>query len=174
MDLTECKLDRADYVNQFFFYVNQFLKERVLQMDSYIRRKNLKFSGLADSEKESHAETRNTIIKLWEEKLEIADAKNFHIQGFHRLGFTSDPGKYPRDIIVRFAFFPEREEVWNNRNKLQGTGIYIKEDFCPEIEQRHAKLYPVFKAAKSKNLKSKLIADKLFIEGKRYSVDTLG
>ena len=49
----------------------------------------------------------------------------------------------------------------------------MKEDFVQEIDQRRAVLYPVFKAAKEKNLKPKLVVDRLLISGKRYSVDNL-
>jgi ribA/ribD-fused uncharacterized protein len=89
------------------------------------------------------------------------------------MGYKSENSKNPREIIVRFAYYPDRETVWNARSKLQGSEIYMKEDFCREIEERRSTLYPVLKAAKRKNMKSKLEADVLIINSRRYTVDTL-
>ena len=49
----------------------------------------------------------------------------------------------------------------------------MKELPLPEIDQRRSKLYPAFKAAKDKNLKAKLVIDKLIIEGQKYTVNSM-
>ena len=51
--------------------------------------------------------------------------------------------------------------------------LSMSEDYPPETDQRRAKLYPIFKLAKQKKYKPKLIADKLIIKGKLYTVDSL-
>ena len=63
--------------------------------------------------------------------------------------------------------------VWERRTKLKDTEYVMSEDFPPEVEKRHSKLYPIFKLAKNKHHKAKLVADKLMIDGTRYTVDTL-
>ena len=73
----------------------------------------------------------------------------------------------PRDIIVRFVRFPDREQIWAARNKLKNTDIIMKEDFPQEIDQRRAKLFPIQKAARAENKKAYMVVDKLFIDGRK-------
>jgi ribA/ribD-fused uncharacterized protein len=152
---------------------NSQVKEQMLKVDSYTRRENLKFAGVREEDNERPNRTKQIILDLFESKLGLTDATEMRFQRCHRLGVTSDHKKTPREIIVRFAYFPDREKVWAERIKLKGSEIYIKEDFCQEIDQRRAKLYPVFKAAKSNNMKAKLVVDTLIVEGQRYTIQTL-
>ena len=92
------------------------------------------------------------------------------IQRCHRLG---SPRKGTRDIIIRFAYFGDTENVWKERFKFEGSNIFVKEDFCQEIIDRRSKLYPVCKAAKNCKMKVKLVADTLTVEGKRYTIHSL-
>ena len=51
--------------------------------------------------------------------------------------------------------------------------VIVKEDLPPEIESRKARLFPIYKAAVSQKKKALLIADKLYIDGIKYTVDSL-
>ena len=55
--------------------------------------------------------------------------------------------------------YEDRDKIWQCKTKLKNSGIVVKEDFPMIIEQHRSKLYPVFRAAKKKNLKPLLIAD---------------
>ena len=122
--------------------------ERSLRPDTYIRKENLTFSGIPEDKTESNQTTIKKIRNIFKEKLGIEDAENKQFQRCHRLGT-----KKPRDIIVRFVLFPDRGEVWSQRQKLKDSGITMNEDFPLEIEKRRSKLYPVFKLAKEKKHK---------------------
>ena len=65
------------------------------------------------------------------------------------------------DIIVRFSWYGERGSVLNNRSMLKGSNIYINEDFSDEMKKRITRLFPILKAARSKELKATLNKDKL-------------
>ena len=51
--------------------------------------------------------TINKIRELWKNKLEITDAETIQVQRCHRFG--PQIANRPRDIIVRFALFPDRD-----------------------------------------------------------------
>ena len=152
---------------------NYMLKEKLLSLDSYIRRENLKFSGIPENKDETSDGCKKIILKFFVEKLGIINGDQIKLQRCHRLGSKSQHSMKGRDIIARFLWFGDRQNVWNQRNKLQDTGIIMKEDFPAELEERRFKLYPIYKAAREMNKRASLIADKLYIEGKLFTVDTL-
>ena len=101
--------------------------------------------------------------------MKIAHVNQTKIQRCHRLG---SPRKGTRDIVIRFAYFGDRENVWKERFNI-GSNTFVKEDFCQEIIGRRSKLYSVNKAVKICKMKAELVADTLTVEGKRYTVHSL-
>ena len=142
---------------------NAVLEDSVLSLDTYIRRENLKFSGVVEDQRESNSTTANKIRNIFVNKMNIRDGNDIKFQRCHRLGKRT-PDKGPHDIIVRFLWYEDREKIWQCKTKLKNSGIVVKEDFPMIIEQRRSKLYPVFRAAKEKNLKPLLIADKQYFQ----------
>ena len=149
---------------------NSSAKEHLLKIDIYSRRENLIFSGVPEEENERPVIILEISLNLIETKLKISHANQMKIQRCHRLG---SPRKGTRDIIIRFAYFGDRQNVWKERLKFKGSNIFVKEDFCQEITDRRSKLYPVYKAAKNCKMKVKLVADTLTVEGKRYTIHSL-
>ena len=150
---------------------NQLTEERLIQLECYIRRENLKFTGIPEDQNESNYGTEKKIREIVVKKLEIEHGYEIEFQRCHRLNVKSDTKS--RDIIVRFLWFQDREQVWKNKYKLKSTNIIMKEDFPMEVENRRSRLYQIMKAAKKNNHKAKMIADKLIIDGVQYKVDTL-
>ena len=142
-------------------------------MDSYVRRENLILIGIAEEQNEHPDKTRKIVLDLFETKLGITEARSIKFQRCHRMGYTRDRKKQPRDIIIRFVYYPDRETVWDSRFKLEGSGIYMKEDFCREIEDRRSQLFPILKAAKSLNMKARIRGDMLTVNGKNFTVQNL-
>ena len=164
------QISAAKEIN-FIKMENADLKERLLRLDCYIRRENLKISGVPEDTNETNQQCKQKIYDIFSKDLDMRNSSNIQIQRCHRLGYRK--AGQNRDIIVRFTNYPEREQIWSNKNKLKGTKIFMKEDFSPEIECRHAKLYPILKAALKQQLKARLVMDKLVIEGITYTVDSL-
>lgn len=83
----------------------------------------------------------------------------------------------PRAIVAKFERYCDREcirEAGVCLNK-QKTGIYVNEQFPPDMESRRRRLFPVFKRFKSDpNVKAKvsLVRDKLYVGNKTYNPDT--
>ena len=79
-----------------------------------------------------------------------------------------------RPIRAHFGWHHYRKVLRNKANLPKG--VYVHEDFPEEVEERRRILRPILKAAKnddSLKLKSKLVADKLVIDSKVFTVDVL-
>jgi ribA/ribD-fused uncharacterized protein len=164
--------DSNDMSNKLILCIqqNREMHEKLLHLDTYIRRENLKFTGIKEDRNESAAVTEKKIRRVFVDQLEIEYGREIEFQRCHRLGGKATGN---REIIVRFLWFQDRETVWNMKSKLKGSNVVVKEDFPIEIEERRSRLYPILKAARSKDVKVLLKADKLILDGQRYTVDTL-
>ena len=100
---------------------NQEMHDKLLNLDTYIRRENLKFTGIKKDRNESAFVAEKTILELFVEKLQIEYGSEIEFQRCHRLGPKPENGKGNREIIVRFLWFQDREDVWNKKRKLKGT-----------------------------------------------------
>lgn len=152
---------------------NLIMKENILHMDCYIRRENLKISGISEDRNESAQECWKKVRDMFVDNLDLDDEKLIEFQRCHRLGPKLRNANSGREIIVRFLRYSDREKIWSRRSKLKGTPIVLKEDFPPEIDQRRARLYPICKAARNSGLQASLVADKLYLDGNRYTVKTM-
>ena len=133
----------------------------------------MKFTGIPEEKDESNEQLITKVRNIFSNDLGITDSKKILFQRCHRLGKKLDGQSTPRDIIARFVYFPDREKVWEQRSKLKGTNIVMNEDFPDEILQRRSQLYKVFKLAREKHFKVKMVADFLIINGTRYTVDSM-
>ena len=152
---------------------SKLYKEKQLRQDIYSRRENLKFTGIPEEKDESNEQLITKVRNIFSNDLGITDSKKILFQRCHRLGKKLDGQSTPRDIIARFVYFPDGEKVWEQRSKLKGTNIVMNEDFPDEILQRRSQLYKVFKLAREKHFKVKMVADFLIINGTRYTVDSM-
>ena len=60
---------------------------------------------------------KKIILKFFVEKLGIINGDQIKLQRCHRLGSKSQHSMKGRDIIARFLWFGDRQNVWNQRNK---------------------------------------------------------
>ena len=82
----------------------------------------------------------------------------------------------PRPIFVTFAKVQERDLVWKKKMGLKKSQVFMAPDLPQVIEDRRARLLPIFKAAKSKVGYQKatyLTEDKLSINKKTYGIHNL-
>ncbi|KOB73484.1 Endonuclease-reverse transcriptase, partial [Operophtera brumata] len=92
------------------------------QLEKVVRKCNLVFFGVKEQE-ELYVELESIIIKIINEKLDFKCVRN-EIQ--HRK-------EIPRPIILGLTTFGKKLQILKNKNKLEGTEIYIKEDFPPKV-----------------------------------------
>ena len=79
---------------------NTILKENLLKLDTYIRRENLKFSGISESNKESASECKRKLLEVFCDTLKISNTDQIKFQRCHRLGPRSKQPGRDRDIIA--------------------------------------------------------------------------
>lgn len=149
-EITECKSkvnvlekEHADLYKQ-----NAELKEKLLEVERYKRRWNLRLSGLKEKEgeniREKIEELLLQIIPQWKD--EIHDV----IDSVHRVGRRED--KRNRQIIMQFIRRHHRDAVWKTTKDspiCKGQGLQFMQDFTQEDRQAREELWPKIKQARS-------------------------
>ena len=97
--------------------------ERLVYVDDYGRRNSLRFRGIPEDTRENWEQTQAKIVRLLQEKLGIKP----EIERAHRLGDKSDDG--PREIIVKFLKYPDKEFILKNRDSISGESVRIRVTF---------------------------------------------
>ena len=140
-------------------------------MESYSRWENLLFYGVDEQRNETDRDCATKVLEI----LRKVDPEyiNMQILKCHRKGKYVNGQK--RLIIAKFSI-SDRVAIWLNKGNLKGTNIFVAEDFPIEVEKNRKILLPVFRHARMiESLKGKvsLKVDKLIIDGRTYTVDTL-
>ena len=143
------------------------LQERLNKLEAYNRRENLIIEGITETDNEN---CKAVVLRFFSESLCISDAENILLQRVHRLPAAN---KKTRPIICRFALFSDRQKVWSARKKLKESNKFLREDYPSDYISRRNKLYPYMKKARDLKKLSFLKDDKLIIDSKQYSVDTI-
>jgi len=173
---------------------NDSQNEEILDLKWRSMRDNLVFVGipenyLNDTEQTetspSHNAQEQTLRKFLTQYIENdvnintdnkVKVENIKFHRVHRSGGPARPGK-PRNIIAKFERYTDREMIREAGLKLnrKRSGLYINEQFPPEIEDRRRKLFPVLKRYRSDpstGVKCKLVRDKLYVGNKLYDPNT--
>ena len=76
----------------------------------------------------------------------------------------------PRQIIAKFSFRfnKDKERILPNARTLAGSNYGISQDFWREIVEIRKGLIKAMKEAKKESHDTKLVYDKLYINGRRY------
>ena len=149
------------------------LEERVIHLEAQSRRDNLLFDGVPEPEGETPTDCLNTVFHILQHNMSIPDARQMKIVRCHRNGPKIPGSTRPRQIIFKMFWFGDREKIWQSRRKLKGSKIWVSEDFPKEIVQRRYKLQPILREAKQLKKSAFISVDKLIVEGRTYTVDTL-
>ena len=147
---------------------NSLLNERMLHMECVSMSSNLIISGLPEPSSEAEYDLYQTLITFFEEVLLIDDAQDMLIARCHRLSRHQGPFNKdrPRDVVVRFTHYPDRMKVLRGAKNLN-------EQFPAEINRRRKMLRPILKEARKRGLRANLTRDKLFIDGKSFTVNDI-
>ncbi|KAJ8301019.1 hypothetical protein KUTeg_022538 [Tegillarca granosa] len=124
------------------------LREEILDMQTRSIRDNLLFSGInrvfsTNQKGDVYEDAEAVLNKFLKEEMDINEEIAF--ERVHRIG-RAKHGKHPL-IIAKFKTFKQREQ------------------------ERRKRLIPNLKEAKRKKYNAKLVADKLYIDGRRYGVE---
>lgn len=138
------------------------LKDTVLDLKCRSMKNNLIFTGLGGETNSEDTEKKLRDFLYYEVEIE----KNIEFNNVHRFGrFVR--GK-DRPIVARLLYHADVIHIIKNSYKLQGTPYGIHEQFPKEIEDKRRLLYPIQKRFRKSGHKTKLVRDKLYIDGKLY------
>ena len=161
------------------------LKNRLIKLEDYSRRENLRFYNIPENPGESSMECSRKVMDVLSEL--GADPENTKFHAIHRTGNpnttassnsavsnrvstesregASRPPR-PRPILVRFVSRMNSDWVWENRKKLMNSSrfssVFIDKDLSAESAKQRGKLRAAFRKAKELNI------GKVFIKVKIY------
>ena len=131
----QVKTNKDDLAKEFGCVQNQ-INELKLQCDDteqFLRQKNIKVTGLPETEKESIAET---FVNFTRERLKLTNVSPNDIEHISRMG-KSDTNK-TRDVLVMFktralrdAVYQRKKILYNKNERKSPSGIYLSEDLTP-------------------------------------------
>ena len=88
------------------------------------------------------------------------------VDRIHRIGVK---GGRPRNVIVKFHSYSDREQIWERRQNLKGSKLWLDEHFVVEVQARRCLLLPFLQAARKRGERCFLNVDSLIINGQRFS-----
>ena len=157
---------------------NAMLQEKVVRMEGFSRRYNLKFNGIREVKYENKQDCKGTIRNiLMQSGLNIPHKA---IESAHRVGQKSTEPHRPRSILVKLFHLEDKEYIQLRSQQIKNScKVIIEEDFPVEIEGKRRVLKTVLNAANRvveadgrKRYITKLVVDKLTINGKTYTNKT--
>ena len=139
---------------------NEYLREKLRDIEDRSRRYNLRIDGLQEVENETWEQTEKILKGMIQEKLEIQDV---NIERAHRVGSTSNTS--PRTVVAKFSSFKGKQLVLSAAKKLKGQNIYINEDFSKETMDIRKEKWKSVKSLRSQGKYAILVYDKIVVKG---------
>lgn len=131
--------------NERLHIENKALQERMVKLECYQRRNNLVFQGIAEEKGETAEKCEKKILDALENITGLP--QNIKISRSHRVGpFRND---HTRPIVCHIHWYKNKVKILRGKKQLP-DGIYVEEDFPPEVIERRKILRPVLKAALQK------------------------
>ena len=147
---------------------NVFLKAKLNEQEDYSKKYNIKIFNINENTKESPHELRGKLAEILE-GMDL-NIKDFYIDNLHRL---PNNGQGPRPVIVKFVSALDKNLVWSRRSRLSHSSLQFREHFSKTTEENIKVLLPIRRAAIDSNMRTKLVADKLYINNTRCEVSSL-
>lgn len=139
---------------------------RVVGLESYWRRWNLRLHGVPESEREN---VREDIIDICQQILPTLKEKlPDSIDVAYRLGKKRRDDLKPRVIIIRFISLRHKQELWKaakNCAFLKAKGLRFAEDLSEEDRENRNKLWPKIKKARDDGKTAYFVGGRGFING---------
>ena len=152
-------------------------QEKVIALENYSRRENLRFMNVPEQEGENCA---NIIYDIIENKLNT-DVENLQFHAIHRVGKqrSSDGTSkaYPRPIIARFLRREDRDMVLKVNGRLRNSSryenVYITQENAKAIQMERKVLINAMFLARKKGMNVKVVDRNLVVNNNVYNVDNI-
>ncbi|GLV44750.1 hypothetical protein CBL_05217 [Carabus blaptoides fortunei] len=129
---------------------------------------NLK--GIEEARNEDEDRIKNKVNEVLS-KMQIKIDLKCDITELRRIGRERVNNNRP--ILMEVRTVNQKMEILKAKNKLQGTEIYINEDFPKEIQNQRRELIKYMKTARAQGHEVTLLYKKLKINDKIYTLEQL-
>ncbi len=111
------------------------LENRVINIESQSRRDNLLIDGVIECNPDNLLQKLKDVF-IHKLKRDAETVESIKFVRIHRLEPIKQGAQKPQTIIVKLHWFGNRMTVWEARKNLQGTNIFLNEDFPKEMQDR--------------------------------------
>lgn len=128
------KTEISELKNELYVLKSETSSDDALDnLEQYHRRNNVRIFGISESTDEN---TDSLVLDLFKNKMGLQlDPEK--IDRSHRVGRKNPDKNRPRPIIVKFVSYRTRSLVYDNKSKLKGSGVLVRED----LTRRRVALY---------------------------------
>ena len=148
----------------------KYLEDKLDDLENRSRRQNVVLHGVDEEENETWDCTEEKVMKVLHENLGLQVDRS-QIERAHRTGVRRMNGTRP--IICKFLSDKIKESVLNNCKKLQGTQIFIVQDYSHRIRMERQKLKRYMLDERSKGNHAYISYKFLYINRRKYSLRDL-
>ena len=108
------------------------LKEEINNLEQYGRKNNLRFDGLFEDKHETAEQSGRKVAECLNTLIPNLFIRKCDIDIAHRLNRKKDQHGRPRQIIVKFVSRMTRDRIWQHRQLLARSRIFVNEDLTPK------------------------------------------
>ncbi|CAH3161429.1 unnamed protein product [Porites lobata] len=150
--------------------------EKIIALENYSRRENLRFMNITEQE---HENCTDTVYDIVENGLNI-NTQNIYFHAVHRVGKPRSPEDshhHPRPIIARFLCREDRDRVFKAKGRLRHStdypDAYITKDYAKAIQLERKELIKAMFIARKKGMSAKVVDRNLVINDNVYHVGNI-
>eukprot|EP00745_Piridium_sociabile_P031832 TRINITY_DN52944_c0_g1_i1.p1 TRINITY_DN52944_c0_g1~~TRINITY_DN52944_c0_g1_i1.p1 ORF type:complete len:332 (+),score=60.19 TRINITY_DN52944_c0_g1_i1:166-1161(+) len=143
---------------------NQDLAKKMDDLQGRSKRNNIIVYGMVKLENETSATCEGVLNDMLTDKLEMSESVQF--DRVHRINSRPDS-----PVIACCTFFRQKQAILKAKRKLQGTDLFIGEDFTERVRGVRKRLIPHLRKARADGKRATLVFDHLVIESVKFGLD---
>ena len=156
------KLQHDKDINELW-QENEYLREKMRDLEDRSRRDNLRVDGLKEIDNETWEKTEEILQQMIRDVLEL---EGINIERAHRVGNKSNEKNAPRTIVAKFSSYKDKQAILSVAKKLKGKDIYINEDYSKETLEIRKENWQTVKRLRSQGTYAYLVYDRIVTKGK--------
>ena len=155
---------------------NKKLRESLADLHSKSLMCNLIIGGIKETTNESPDQTLANVKNYFKDNLKIPDENIATIEIESARRFGEKKGDKPKNVLVTFKDLKSKNYVKSFRENVnpRETGMFMHDQFPPEIVAQRKKLIPIMKKAREAKKEAYIKYNKLIVEGKVYTDGPFG
>uniref|UniRef100_A0A8D9BR67 Endonuclease-reverse transcriptase n=2 Tax=Cacopsylla melanoneura TaxID=428564 RepID=A0A8D9BR67_9HEMI len=140
--------------------------EKINNLEKEKRKRNVVIFGLEQDQNENFKSLEEKVLKMIRDKMEI-EIYPFEVDFIKRIGKSNDK----KPVLMGLTTWKRKMEIISNGKKLKDSGISVKEDYPPEVQEIRKKLFEDMKTEREKGNKAYIRYNKLIVEAKPTETD---